>query len=661
MSENHFSDDGKIRPENYLKPSDKELAEVAEYYTGFFKARNDRSGNLKQFKNHTFEDFLKKSRELFWNANVTDSEDLKELDLEFSLPFTRKEVMEFLSKIVSQNISPKLSGEGIGIHGVKVLQGLYKKWRLKSNDKVEKFWETLYSIVNGTVCLHVGFNGQENKRRYLRAYDSKTGEYSIDEITTKLFDDVFSEVVPIEEMYLSKIWERNIQKQGITYRLQEMTFADFKASDLAKYSRAGFVQPGNMISEQSLYFTLLGGSGIISSDRVQILRPIDTNKDKAPIIANGIVINALGKGDSYACPPNPFHHKMQPYVWSVHEPIDNNFAYGLSTPFKLLSLDKLENTSFTMMVERELRAIDPPVLTSDFEAPQIIFGQKKVIPVNDVNAYKDFQINEASGAYFTMMNSLQGLMSSFAQGGSSAVAPSKQPKSAREVIALDALRQQSLGNALITYYDMVRQELLLVLKTALQFYSSGKYDEAGLYRTINVPNFPLTTGGVGNLEIRVVNEPQHGLALYFEAVKKSVDNGKPTEIIEIPVSILQNLEFYIDDIKLEPEKATELERASYFEQVLSPILNVFVPAGVADLGKTYLRFLEKMGEHPSDYSNDQTITQLGYGGKEFKLPVTGEVGGRQGMGNQMGNVLQQQTGAIFGGQSGGGQEGAEGY
>lgn len=640
----------KIKLEDEYKPSDYEVEQVAKTYQNFFEYRNERNGSHLHFQNETFEEYLKKSRLLFWNSIITESEDLRSLDLEFALPFIRKEVLDFLGRITSMGIAPQITGDGLGQYGVKVLQAMYKKWRLKSKDKVEKFWETLYGIVNGTVCMYIGFDGKESSKRYLRQYDPETGKYSIEDKKVRMWNDVTTEIVPLEDMYLAKMWERNIQKQGKVIRKQDMSWDEFKAQ-FGHYKKSEHVFPGSRLDESSLYFEMLDTAGVIASDGVQVLRETDTDNDTHKIIANGILLNGLGEGNkTTACSPIPFDHKSQPYVWALHEPIDEKFAYGLSMPFKLQDPHKILNTSYTMLLERELRLIDPPIITSDFEAPSLIFGQKKVIPVTDVNAYKEFSLNEATGSFFTMMNSLQGVMTSQAQGGMNQIIPSRQPKSAREVVAVQNLMQQSLGNALILYYDLVYQELFLVLKTALQFYQNGKYEEKDLIKTITVPNFPISRGGVGQLEVRIVKKPQDALKLHFEAVQKSIDNGKTTEIIEVPVDVLNNLEFFIDDIKLKPENSDDMERAMYFQNVLQPILSVFAPAGLADMGKTFLRFLEINNEHPADYvSNDQLsqfISQVGIPKVNLQ-----QMGGSNGA---SGNLMQSMRGMQFGGQSNGG-------
>jgi len=654
---------GKLRPEDLMLEDRIEISDsiqeaVGDLYTEFYESRNARSGSIRQLQYNTFEDYLKISRELFWNSTITQSEDLKELGLDFSFPFIRKEVLDFLGRISTLNIAPQMSGETLSMHGTRVLQAIYKKWRLKSNDRVEKFWETLYGIVNGTVCLYVGYDGKESVKRFLTEYNSATGNYKIEERKKKMWDDVRVEIVPIEEMYLSKVWQRNIQLQGKTIRKQEMTLTGFKASEYGKSPMAKYVMPGNQISEDSLYLGLLG-SGANTSNMVQVFTLFDTDKDEKLVVSQGIPLNVLSKGKKAKVAPNPFHHKMQPYVWSVHEPIDDKFAYGLSMPFKIKDGHRLLNTSYSMLMETELRSIDPPWLTSDIEAPEFIYGGKKVVPVMDVNAYKQAETHEASGSFYTMMNSLQGVMSSHAQGGSQQIAPSKQPKAAREIIAMENMKQQSLGNALVLYFDMVQQELMLVLKTALQFYAGGKYagQEANIIRSITLPNFALSRGGVGRLEARIVKKPQEALALYFESVERSIANGKTTDIIEFPVESLDKLlEFAIDDIKLEPEKSSELEKAAWNEGVLQPLINVFIPMGLADPAKVFLRWAEKNGEHISNFASDKMMPQLmSTWGQEYKLPPNYmEAMSRKGMGDMQGNMLQSTTGTMFGSQSNGG-------
>lgn len=632
----------KVRPEDHYKPSEAAKKVIAEGYRGFYEAKDARDQVLVQFQNHTLQDVWTISRKLFWNSTITKSEDLEALGLDFSLPFVRKEVMDFVGRLTSMNVIPVLGGDGEGQHAMRFLEAMHRKWRLKSRDRVEKFWQILYGVINGTTCEYVGFDGSQREYKFMTSL-SEDGTPVFKTEKKKLWNDVYTELVPIEEIYLSKIFERDIQKQGRTFRKQEMSLSQFKKEyPEALYPNAAYAHCGNMIAEDSLFFQLLNASGIIEKDKIQVLTIFDTDKDQKIVLANGVWINPL-KGDIEA--PNPFSHKMQPYVWSIHEAVDNNLAYGIPMPFKIKDTTKILNTATTMLVERELRAIDPPIISSDFEAPEIIFGQGKVINVNDVDAYKEFRIQEASGSFQNFLNSLQGQQSSFANGGFSQMAPSKQPRSAQEISQLEHLKQQTLGNALVMYYDMVHQELFLVLKTMLQFYAAEKWALSGddtITRKFTVGDMPLSQGGVGNLDVRIVTETKPAIDLYFESVARSVQTGKKTEIIEASIDFILNLEFFVDSVKLEPEKSSQMERSLYVEQILTPMLQTFVPMGLADAGKTYLRYLEKMGEHPSDYTADGTLTGLMGGRAPAALPATG---------NQTGNMQQSQRGMMFGGQS----------
>lgn len=649
----------KVSLEQLRKPTDQELDVVGKTYEDYYKFKAQRDGCTDQFQGQQLEDFLTVSREMFWNSTVTPSNDLRALDLSLSIGFIRKEVWDFCSRIVGQDFQGKFNGENLDTFGVKVLQSIYDKWRFKSNDKVEKFWDILYGVVNGTVCKYVGYNNSKLKRRYLREYDKEAGGYKIEEKDDYYYNDVWTEIAPLEDIYLSKTWERDVQRQGKLIWRNQMAWKDFQR-DFHVFDNAEYVYAGNMLAEDSLYFQLLKGSGVCTYDMVEVMKVYDVIKDEYTICANGVWLNPTGKGNRQVASPMPFNHKLMPFSWTIMKAIDEKFAYGMSTPFEIKDYQKILNVGLTMEVEAELRAIDPPVLSSDFEAPDLIFGQHKVIPVNDVNSYKIMETAEGSPAFFNMINGLQGLMTSQAQGGTQSATPTRQPKSSREVLQLQQMKQEALGTSLLMYYNMLRQEMMLVVKTALQFYTTNKYApvDSRIVRAIKIPHTPLTQGGVGSVVVRFVKEKQHDLVSFFEAIHESVKNGQQTEIIEAPIDVLKDLDFIISEIKIEPSKSTDLERQSFFEQVITPMLSTYVPAGIADISKVYLRHLEKLGEHPADFTSDKVMPQLmaSWGHEmDFKMPPNnggkndkGSQPNRGDMGQQTGNMAQMTTGTRFG-------------
>lgn len=647
----------KIILENIRMPSELELEIVSGVASDYHKFRNLREGPFDQFQGNSLEDYLEISRKLFWNTDITESEDLSDLGLDFSIPFVRKEVMQFLGRITGQNFKGRFNGDNLDIFGTRVLNAIYEKWRFRSNDKNEKFWEILYGLTNGTMCKFIGYNNAKLTKRYLTSYDSSSGNSTMRTKEVPFWNDVWSEIVPLEDIYLKKIYERNIQKQGKLIWKTEMDWKDFRA-EFKNFDNAEYVYPGNQLAEDSLYFRMIDGMGITAGNKVQLLKEYDVLNDEYIIQCNGIWLNPIGKGKKQTKSPMPFNHKMMPFVWSIADPIDDKFAYGLSLPFKTKDAHKIMNVGTTMLVERELRAINPPILSSDFEAPKLIFGTNSVIPVNDVNAYKEMKISEPSSQFFSMMNQMQGFMTEQAQGGATQGGQSRQPKSAKEVIAMENIKQQALGVANTMFYNMLYQEMLLVIKTALQFYSTDKFQKIDdrIKRLLKIPNTHLTTGGTGNLEVRIVKKKQDDITTFWEAVHKSVVDGKMTEIIEAPADVIQKLDFEITSIDIEPESADEMKKATFFEQVIQPMLSVYVPQGIADLGKVYMRHLEKLGEHPADYSSDKVLpTLMSSWGVDtpFNPEMAGIKGQQENTGSTTGNLIQSGTGVKFGSQNAG--------
>ena len=644
----HQKNQDKVFLEN-IRPNlgDKELETVADVYRHFYKWRDERSGTFAQLQYRSFEDMLAVSRKIFWNSSKTGSEDLEGLGLNFSMGFVRKEAKDFIGKLVSLNIKPRFSGSNLDQFGVKVLQAMYDKWRMHSNDRVEKFWELLYGIVNGTVCKFVGYNDSMTERKFLRSYNKKTGQYDIEKKDVPFWDDVWGEIVPIEDIYLSKLYERNIRKQGRLIWKTQMDWKDFQR-EFKHYDNAEYVYPGNRLADDSLYFKLLGGSGITTTSKVEILKEYDEVDDHLIITANGVWLNPMGNGKKLEVAPLPFNHKHLPFVWGILDPIDEKMAYGMPMPYAQKDPHKLLNTSYTMLMERELRTISPPILTSDIEAPDIIFGDQKVIPVNDVNAYKEMELQPAGNDYFATINNLQNILTSQVQGGSQ-IPGGKQPTSARQQLQLMQQQQVFMANTLLMYYDMVRQEIELMLKTAIQFYPMARYREhtGNIVRAINVPNTSLTGGGTGTMEVRITGKGKKAtpVELFIEAVQKSIQNGNQTEIMEVPLEVFEELDFDISRIDLEPEQTSELEQQAFMERVFTPMMQVFAPMGLADPQKAMLRFLQKMKEHPADWMPDKILPQV-YAAWKKQNTIPGM---NMPQGQQSGAVGQSMTGIMNGG------------
>ena len=343
----------KIKPEDLRTDGipEKELQKVSDVYRNYYIWKARRTGIYLPFQGKDLETVLTTSRELFWNSISTKSNDLNQLGMDFSIPFARNEVMEHLGRLASLGVIPKLTGDAVDGITIRVLNGLYKKWEMKSNDKVENFWELLYGIVNGTVATYIGYNNATLDRRYLREYNANDGTYRIEKKTQKYYDNVWKEIVPIEDLYVPKIYERDIQKQGALIWKSQIDEAEFHAQFDSLYPNAKFAVPGYRIAEDSLYYRLLGGTGTTSYNKIELIRWYDWFTDEHILLASGVLLNGLGKGSGTEIAPMPFDHKMAPFTLGQMSPQDEKLIYGMPMPWLIKEPNKILNTAFTMAIE----------------------------------------------------------------------------------------------------------------------------------------------------------------------------------------------------------------------------------------------------------------------------------------------------------------------
>ena len=62
---------------------------------------------------------------------------------------------------------------------------------------------------------------------YVKEYDPETGKRTTEKISVKAWDDVFGEIVPIEEWFPETIWVHSIDEIHRCFRVREMTIEAF--------------------------------------------------------------------------------------------------------------------------------------------------------------------------------------------------------------------------------------------------------------------------------------------------------------------------------------------------------------------------------------------------------------------------------------------------
>ena len=608
MDENKINEN-KVKPEEMRVISQKEKELVAEIYDKYIKWSSVVNSPFKQFNGLNLRQYLRVSRRLFWgydpDATEILNENLNKGKFNIFLPEIRNNILEILSYFLSLRVKPVINA-GIDLYKnyiEHICSGVYENWRNVTKDRIEKFWDYLYLIENGTLIKYVGYENVKVKKEYIKP--EKDGNFSFKEREVQLNDEVIAKRIPLENIFFPKLYEPDIAKQGECILIERPPKAQFDIK-YGNFERSKYVVEGSRIHPESAYADIVPLSTV--SDKVEVVKYFDENEDRYVIIANGVWLNPKNEKEDVF--PLPYNHKKIPFEKVVFEPFDANFFYGLNLGFKLRTPQQIYNLYNELLLVREMKEISPPILTSDFEAPTIKFGPSKVIPVQDVNAWKELNISPASPSFFQALSLLKANLSI-----RSPVVPlsSRQPRSATEKKIESYRTNQFYENYLRMIWDLFYQEINLVLKTAFQYYPASKIIKETIFgrrefnRVMKIANANLPSGGVGTLEIRMTPKPSYWEELEAEAAIRGRNERAKVEIIEVTPEFLESLDFVITAIQLEQENPPAMEQA-LFKEKLAFIVQTF--GRMVSPVKALLRSFEVLKENPSDWLDQNTLEKL---------------------------------------------------
>jgi len=647
--------------ESIYKPSQEIQEFIFEVYDKYIKWRALRNQVYKQFNNQTLLDFLDDARKKFWGTiPLSYDNDTPR----FMMPDTRNEIIKILAKIANLKMKPHFDGvEGFDAVKATILKDLVEYWRRGANRKLSNFWQFLYNVENGTVVVCVAYKNRLRKVKDVTMYDPYTGEtkYKEDELDES---DVEEEIINLEDLYIPKIWEPDIQKQEEVIVRTLLKWSDFKNA-FKGYSNIDYVIPGSQFADASIFADFLSYD-VRGGDFVEVIRYYNAFRDRYAIIANGVLLNPIKSADDKKeeIAPLPWNHKKLPFAKTIFEPIDANFFYGMPLAEKVRSPQEALNKMMELLLDRERRSIAAPIITND---PNVEEGLElkpgRIYQVNtDVNQYKELPISGSSPSAWNTITTLQGIIAATGSGGVGyPVLPSRQPRSATEKAILAQQQEEMSGLYYLFYQDLLEQKVWLAVKNMIQFYTSKKVEDVlgskKFYKILSLSEVDLLEGGIGNRELRITDKPSRPEELYKESYLRSLLKKERVEIIEVTPKALQKLQFDIK-ISFETEQSPENERLIYLD-FITRLMSLFGQTGLLSPKKLLYRIIEKFGESVSDFVDEQLISEyekerFGFTSKQpqqqLQPPNAPEAQGYRGEegASPLTNYLQRQRGMMYG-------------
>lgn len=483
----------------FIEGEVKKMAEMRNQGYKWFGLKDDRTNKQKYLNlieyinesekrlNGTLE---KPAHKDDWQANIFDN-------------ITRDKFISILSRLSAQRMKAQFFNiEGLSTDVAKIVTNLYDAAGRGKNgqgkDEVHLFNSMFEAASKGTTVREETY--RLGKRR-VKSTKNKDGSWNYKTIYE--WEDVWSKIVPIEEFYPGDITKTNIQEMGKCSIVQHPSFESFKV-EYSDYEAINSVSPmTEMTSEEK---TLFNVDKIPEEGVVRIMKYYNRITDSFDITANGILLTQLGN-------PLPHPHKQLPFNVARFELLSTNFFYGMSLPFKLVSMQDVTNSIWNMMLDQLYIALMTPIFNAsgteidiDWLYPKSVIDLPKGA---DTNAIKEFSTdkNNITVAQNALMIVKRRMDENAASGSEqSGVAGAGRAKTAEEVATAREAAMEIMG-LFLKFMEWAEEDRAEQRIQNMLYYYSKPMKSNGQYRKIVVDNVRLLQQELGTMFVNITKTP----------------------------------------------------------------------------------------------------------------------------------------------------------
>jgi len=489
--------------------SDKELdTKYSEFWSRFNRYKEHRNQTVRFLNkggvSRNIIDYVKDSVDRM-NENHAKPEFKDDWQSNTFDPITRNKIITVLSKLVSAKLSVEAVVKSNSIFNTAdskqrahIYTDLLEAANLHNKEHEQLVWEMFTCMTEGTVIGYEGWLKDKRTIKFVIEFNPDTGKAETEEITYDSWDDVYGEIVPIEEFYPETIWTstRDFKiKVKRCFRVRTLSFDGFK--DLfGRYKNAGDVQPAGFYYDAK-YFNW-GIDEDLGDDNVQVVEWFDEVKDEHKIWCNGV---ELYDG------PMEFNHKKLPFWISIAEPIHQQFLYGKSFPDKLMSMQDMNNALLNNVLDQLFIVLNSPTFV-DGDIDDLDDGYIEPNRIYQMTPGTKIQKGTLGNVDQTSFQVLQLLKRSMEESTVSAQAQGIDTGGRKTKYEVQSLQENSLnvaGLLLKMIEDAMGYKYFLRLYNLLQYYSqpSEAMDGSTRFKYLVLDNKKLTNGRTGKKLIQI--------------------------------------------------------------------------------------------------------------------------------------------------------------
>jgi hypothetical protein len=568
---------------------------------------------------------LKPAHKEDWQNNVFD-------------PITRDKLIAILSKLASARMKPELIMKPFSIFSTddiaarrNVYTDLLESANYHNSDGNQLIWELFTVLSEGTVIGYESWMKGTRKVDYVKEFDPDTGAKKTESMTIDDWDDVYGEIVPIDEFYPETMW-MSARDFGIKmkkcFRAREMTLDGFMA-EFGAYPQAKTVYAANsyMDADGKLPW---GISSDIDQSNVLVLYWYDETRDKHGIWANGTELY-------WGC--FPWNHKKLPFWLGIGEPIHHQLLWGKSLPDKLMGMQDIDNAVFNAMLDQLYLALNSPTFidgVANLEEGYLEPG--RIYEIDAGAKVQQANVGNVDSASFPMLNLIRRSMETSSLSDQAQGVPTGGRKTKFEVQSLQEGAMNIAALTLQLMEDYMTRKYRLRMYNILQYYSMPSRKKSGKkqFKYIEIENAKLTNNKIGTKKIQIVGGPSEvvpGEQLQSPQFLGADQAALPpeeqkVEAIVLDRDYLMHREFDLD-VRMIPNasvKDSEIDRKNkniqYFQLTRQDPL--FNPVdGAKDLAEAFDKPESVVVEPQQQGPSPQEVTNQGVGPRnpEFAPPA----------------------------------------
>lgn len=401
-------------------------------------------------------------------------------------------------------------------------------------------YSVISALVNPAALIHTEF---AERYREIKVVKSK-GKWEVKKVLDELFSGFQDTLVPPDELWISNIYEHDIQKQPnlIWRRVIDFATAKAKYGDRENWQ---YVRPGVQImyaDDVDLFYEEYDQS--LRGELVEELIYFNRLGDLQIAFVNGVIMDDVNE-------PNPRQDKLYPFVKGGYELFDNGrFFYYKSLAFKLANDEEIINTAYRMVTDGTYLQIMPPaVVFGSDEISSAVIAPGVVTTLSNPDGKSSFQTvatNNNLTAGYNLIEKVEGSISESSSDVLQSGQATSGDQTAYEISKLESNARVMLGLFGKMIGFMVKDFGVLRVGDILQHMTVGQVDD-------------ILGSDTGKMKFKTFLLPEKTVEGKSKTRRIEFDLGLPDEISD---KDLMNLSQEIDDKERENDDNVEIYKVN---------------------------------------------------------------------------------------------------